>query len=117
MTHVNSRLKQAKAIAAKLKRFKAMSERTKVHLYKALVRPILEYPHVPLNTLSKSKLQQLQSFQNKFLRFASGQTPPYNETIEEIHLRTNTEPLNIRFHRMANRAWEKLLEDPTQLLA
>ncbi|XP_076049709.1 uncharacterized protein LOC143030445 [Oratosquilla oratoria] len=47
------------------------------------------------------------------LNFASGQTPPFDETMEEIHKRINVELLNITHHRMWNQTWDKLLEDRT----
>ena len=49
----------------KLKRFRAANAKTRVHLYKQLVLPIMEYPPVPTHALSKSKLATLQIDANK----------------------------------------------------
>lgn len=89
--HVTERINKGKVAVAKLKRFKRLPEKIKIHLYKTLIRPILEYPSIPLITLHKSKLQKLQSLQYKYLRFASGQVPPYHETVQSIHFRIKRE--------------------------
>ena len=52
----------------KLKRFRAANAKYRVHLYKELVLPIIEYPPVPTHTLSKSRLTTLQIIQNRALR-------------------------------------------------
>ena len=45
--HVKERVDRANAELCKIKRFGQLSKGVKSHLYKALIRPILEYPHVP----------------------------------------------------------------------
>ena len=53
--------------AMNLKRFKAAKAKTRVHLYKQAVLPIMEYPPIPTYALSKSKLATLQRIQNRVL--------------------------------------------------
>ena len=55
----------------------------------------------------------MQSIQNKALRRALSQQPPYLNTIEELHHELNIETLNIRLHRLAYTTWQRLeIEDP-----
>ena len=52
-----------------LYRFKCAPSKIKLHLYKTLIRPILEYPSTLLSTTSKTDIQKLQKVQNRALRF------------------------------------------------
>ena len=79
----------------KLKRFRAASAKTRVHLYKQLVLPIMEYPPVPTHALSKSRLATLQRVQNRALRQAYNDTVySPNHTTEELHRRAKLSPTN-----------------------
>ena len=46
-THVNHRINLAKIQTSKIKRFIKLDPKVKLHLYKALIRPLLEYPRIP----------------------------------------------------------------------
>ena len=87
-----------------------MPEKIKVHLVKALILPILDYPPIPTHTLSKTQLSKLQKVQNKALRFATNQRYPYTMNTIEIHTHTKTEPINIRLHNRAKKIWQRLQE-------
>ncbi len=80
----------------------------KIHLVKTLTIPILDYPPIPIHTLSKNQLSQLQVVQNKALRFAYNQRYPYNYNTEQLHAMAKTEPLNIRIHNRAVQIWENI---------
>lgn len=111
--HVSTRIIKAKHTMTRLRRFRGVSRRTSLHLYKTMVRPQLEYPAVGLCNISKTALQGMQAIQNKALRRAFGDTPPYFATIKDLHLATKLEPLNVRLHRLANRSWDRLsVSDP-----
>ena len=112
--HVKQRKQTAQSQLTKLRRFSKMDTKIQLHLYKALIRPHLEYPPIPLNTNSKSSQLKLQAVQNKAIRRASKQLPPYTTKIQELHELYNIEPLNIRTHSQAQRVWTKLeeMEDP-----
>ena len=73
-----------------------MPTKVKIHLIKALILPLLDYPPIPIHTLSKTQLRKLQLTHNKALRFATNQRYPYTMNTREIHEYTNTEPINIR---------------------
>lgn len=70
--HVKERRAMARKMLTKLKRFSGCPERVKLHLYKALVRPIIEYPPIPLHTISRTPWHQLQGIQNKAVLWAKG---------------------------------------------
>ena len=50
---------------------------------------------------------KLQRIQNKAVKFIRNNDVD-NPTIEEAHLRYKLEPINVRFHRRAQKTWEKL---------
>ncbi len=52
-----------------LQRFRNLSTKTKLHLVKAFMLPIILYPIILLVTISNKNIQKLQSLQNKALRF------------------------------------------------
>ena len=54
MQHVTNRIKLAKAQSTKMKRFIRLKESTKLHLYKALIRPLMEYPIIPTGLTAAS---------------------------------------------------------------
>lgn len=111
-TGISSHLKQKKISAVttlkKLKRFSKLNSRTKLHLYKALVMPILEYPTIPLNTLRKSNWKDIQSVQNRALRWVDSQIPPYTKTSEELHNQYQVTPLNIRNFNRSKSMWQNI---------
>ena len=63
---ISSHFKTRKAILAngqliKLNRFKSLDERIKLHIYKGMIRPILEYPVVPICLASKTNIKKKTS--------------------------------------------------------
>ena len=56
-----------------------MPENKKIHRVKALMLPILDYPPIPMHTMSKTQISKLQKVQNRALRFATSQTPLHND--------------------------------------
>ena len=93
----------------KLKRFRAANAKSRVHLYKQLVLPIMEYPPIQTHVLSKSRLVMLQRVQNRALRQA------YNDmlysprfTKEELHRRAKFSSIKQRLTHRANKIWEKI---------
>ena len=96
----------------KLKRFSCLPEETKLYLYKALLRPILEYPAVVLCTASRNATYTLQKVQGKALRWIYGRLENNRcPTNYELHARYNIEPINIRLHKLARCTWERLDRD------
>lgn len=81
---INAHIKDRKATTnknlKKLRKFSKLESKAKLYLYKALIHPILTYPPIPLNTASKTNIQQLQSIQNRALRWVEAHRPPYTNT-------------------------------------
>lgn len=111
-TGISSHLKQKKILAnltlQKLKRFNKLNAKTKLHLYKALVLPILEYPAIPLNTLKKSNWSDIQTIQNRALRWVDNLIPPYNKNSEDLHRHYKILPLNIRNFYRSQTLWNNI---------
>ena len=100
--HVAKRLAMAKKQYTKMKRFKKMSSRIQVHFYKTLIRPIMEYPVIPMYISSKTNLKKIQQFQNRVLRTATLRNNDDNTlTIGELHNKYKVEAINTRFYRLA----------------
>ena len=54
-----------KTQTSKLKRFINLENKTKLHLYKSLVRPLLEYPVIPIALACKTQTLNIQRVQNR----------------------------------------------------
>ena len=115
-SHVKNRLRLAKGTLARLSRFRGLKTKTYLHLFKMLVRPQLEYPAVLLCRASKTNINKMQSVQNRALRRAYKDSPPYYNTMEELHTRSKLEPMNVRLHRLANRSWDRLSNIDPQII-
>lgn len=112
--HIGERLNMAKTQTNKLKRFMNLSSKTKTHLYKALVRPLMEYPVIPLALASKTQKMKMQRLQNKNLRIIAKNDPALEEqTIEQLHQSLNIEAVNIRLRSRLIKLWNKVeLKEP-----
>ena len=106
--HVTNKVSRAREQLSKLKRFSGLSNKIKCQLYKSLVRPILEYPPVPLYRLSKNNIKRLQRIQNKATRFITNTRYPTLITSENLHQICNLEPLNQRLYNRAKNIWESI---------
>lgn len=106
--HIKERCAQANRALRKLYRFQTMQTKIKTQLIKSLVLPILEYPPIPIVSLSKTQISKLQKIQNRALRFATNQRYPYTLNTRQIHSLTKTKPINIRLHKRAINIWRKI---------
>ena len=103
--HINNKIKEARAQTNRLKRFSKMPCKTKIRLYKTLIRPIMEYPPVPVHLAPKTTKKKIQAVQNMAIRWATGDR---RTNIEVLHERLKMEPMNIRIERQAKKVWEKI---------
>ena len=86
-----------------------MTPKIKLHLYKALIRPILEYPVVPICITSKTNQLVLQRVQNKALRWVHPRNTIIDRlTNEQIHRELSMEQQNTRLYQLASKTWSKL---------
>ena len=107
-THTTKRLAIARGTMTKLKRFRKLRPRTKSHLYKTLARSALEYPNTPMCVMSFTNRNKLQKFQNGIIRrYINTGDNEDQESIEELHVKFNMEPINKRMHRRAVKNWER----------
>ena len=108
-SHVRKRLNMAKVQYQKLKRFRKMSTKIQINLYKSLIRPIIEYPVIPMCISSKTNIKKIQQFQNRVLRTASRNTDEDNgNNIEELHDKYKLDAFNVRLHRLAQKCWDRM---------
>ena len=107
VSHITDRIRSAKNQTQRLKRFINLNEKTKSHLYKALIRPVLEYPVVPNVNASKSQMKKMQRVQNRNLKMIAKNTENENKTIKELHEIYGYEPINIRLFCAAEKLWHK----------
>ena len=106
--HIDQRTSIAQAQMTKLIRFKGLSTNANLHLFKALIKPILEYPIILLCLSPRYKLNKLQAKQNICISCASKDTLPYERTIKDLHELYNINSLNITFRNRAEKIWQKL---------
>ena len=106
--HATTRIKQAKHCLPKLFRFRNLSRKNKRKIYQAMIKSALEYPPVPLHTISKNQQKKMQVIQNKAARIITKTRLREGKTNEYINKRANLEPLNISIHNRAVKIWNKL---------
>ena len=106
--HIVERKKLGTHQAIKLKRFRNLNIDMKIHLYKSLIRPILEYPSIITCNISTTNKKKLQRIQSKQLRRALRENfREHISTNKEIHERFQIEALNVRIYKLAQNEWSK----------
>lgn len=106
--HIKERAEKRGAALMQLRHFKNLNEKTLVHLYKTLIKPILEYLIIPICISSSTNKQKLQSVQNRALYMASKLVPPCNITSEQLHIKYSMEPINTILYYRTQKVWGKL---------
>ena len=101
--HITNRIKQAKAQSTKLKRFIRLDPSIKLHLYKALIRPVMEYPIIPNGITSDINMIKMQRVQNKNLKFVAAYTAQQHFTIEDLHKYYEIDTMNVRLYKAAKK--------------
>ena len=105
---VRKRKNLASSALTMLNRFRQLNPKNKLKLYKALVLPSLIYPAVPFNTLSKTQFRQLQTTQNRALRFVTNTKFTEFVTSKALHDRLKIDPINVTIHRQAQKTWNTM---------
>ena len=96
----------------KLLRFRFLSAKLKVRLYKALILPLLTYPAVPLNISSATQIKRLQVIQNKAIRWITGEYWPIICPLALRHEELKIEKMDERLNRLAENVWIRtIVED------
>ena len=97
-SHTTHRIKLANVQSKRIKRFIKLDSKVKLHLYKALVRPLMECPIIPNGIQAKAHIKKMQGVQTKNLKFISASSDQRNKTAEELHHHYNLEPMNVRLY-------------------
>ena len=71
-SHITNICNKASYNIKKLDRFQSAPYKIRKHLYKALIRPILEYPPEQISLTGKGILNKIQKINNRGLRFING---------------------------------------------
>lgn len=108
-----------KAIAnknlTKIFRFRNLNIKNKLKLYKTLVRSTLIYPIIPLNTLRRTQMLQLQRVQNKAARFITDTKWFHFKTSKSLHEQLELDPINIVIHNQAKGLWNSMKTNTPEL--
>ena len=96
--HITKRINMAKIQSSKIERFIKLDPKVKLHLYKALIRPIMEYPIIPNGIKSLDHIKNMQRVQNKNLKYVAAYSDQNNKTAEELHLHYDIDPMNVRMY-------------------
>ena len=100
--------RRANEIVTAMYSLQGLDIKAKLHLVKALVITILTYPCTPLNTVSITGAQTLQSPLNKALNFVYSNHWPNSVTAKILHERAKIDPINLIIHDRAVRVWDKI---------
>ena len=96
--HISSKAAMAKNTLSNLERFRGCDQRTKLHLYKALVRPTITYCPLILSLASKNNIIKLQRVQNKALRFCFNTHWREFRRSQDLHDSAEIEAINTTLH-------------------
>ena len=102
---MTKRVDIARGTMTKLKRLKNLRPQTKSYLYMTLARSALEYPTTPSCVMSTTNRNKFQEFQNGIIRrYINTENNKECESIEDLHVKYNVEPVN---KRRAIKNWER----------
>ena len=109
--HIDNIVNKANVAQKMLYRFKLLKRKLKLRLYKCLILPLILYPIVPLNVLSKTQLQRLQVIQNNGVRWICNDRWPVQRPLTERHQELRLEYISDRIKRMAETIWSRLEDE------
>ena len=101
--HITQKVAIAASALSSLDRFRDSSVKTKLHLYKAFILPLLTYCPLALTLSAPSNTIKLQRIQNRAIRFALG-TKWYDfRTSLSLHEESRILPINLTLHNRLNK--------------
>jgi hypothetical protein len=109
--HCKERLAIARGRLKTLKKLNVLDSAKKLLLYKMVLRPILGYPAIPLNTISLENLRLYESFDRQAARWIYN--IPWtdfvtNTQLEETMREANWLPMNQFLHNQASNEWDRI---------
>lgn len=105
--HIGSKAAMAHKVLSNLERFRGCNQRTKMHLYKALIRPTITYCPLALSLAADSHKKKLQRVQNRALRFVHNTHWTEFKRSAALHDESSIPPLNITLHFRLTKQLEK----------
>ena len=105
--HATDRIHKGRAIIGKLKRFSQLTPKLKATLVKTLLIPVLEYPPIPLCSLSKTQKINMQVILNKGINFINCNNQEFL-SIKETHEMHNIKPFNLSTYKKSLKIWETI---------
>lgn len=108
--HITDLIQKGRRRITELYRFRKLPEKIRIHLVKAFITPILQYPPIPLVTTSKTNQEKLQKVLNRAIRFAYDERYPYRRSLQTLYEQANIEPINYTLFERANTIFRKTLE-------
>ena len=106
--NVQNAIKKATYNITKLYRFKTAPTKVKKYLFKALIRPIFEYPTFLNTYINKKTLGKLQTLQNRALRFVKNVKLSDRIKAKDMHEELEIEPVNVRLEKLACKSLNKM---------
>ena len=103
--HIIQKASIAAGALSSLERFRDSKTKTKLHLYKAFILPLLPYCPLALSLAAPTNISKLQKIQNRALRFALGTKWFHFRTSLSLHEESNILPINLTHH---NRLFKQL---------
>ena len=101
--HISQKAAIALNALSNLERFRDSSIKTKLHLYKAFILPLLTYCPLALSLSAPTNISKLQRVQNHALRFAHG-TKWYDfRTSLSLHEESHITAINVTHHTRINK--------------
>ena len=110
---VEKNRKKADNALKNLYRFRYLKKQLKLRLYKTLILPLLTYPVIPLNALSKNQLNNLQVIQNKATLWVCNEYYPNRQRNNLIHHELKLETLEERLQRLAEGVYNRIIDEDT----
>ena len=107
-SHITSKAGLATETLLSLYRFRCAAPRTKLHLFKSLIKPPLTYAPLPLSLAARTNIRKLQVVQNRALRWIFDIRWDDFVRTSSLHERASVLPLNIEWRRLVCKQLDKL---------
>ena len=108
--------KNAEGALTSLYKFTYLKKQLKIRLYKTLVLPLITYPIIPLNAISKTQMKKLQVVQNKALKWINNEYWPLRCPFALRRAQNKIEPIADRIKRLAEGVWHKIIDEDSQFI-
>ena len=108
VSHITMKIATAKQQLLKLRRFYRLRPELQIRLYLTVIRPIMEYPPIPVALASRATLMKMQRVQSRALKQSVKGTDDRHLSIQEIHEKYKVDAINVRLAARLAKTWSKL---------